>query len=114
MNNFVMIYIFIALLTILDFIVFDIKNKRVSIVSIYIIGKILLFSVIIVIINALQLEYLLKIVTIIFTVWLDINFLLNAIINLIYKKEQKVNNVFLEIIYILISIAVIILLIKIY
>ena len=112
MNNLTILYIFIAALTTLDFFIFDIRAKRPSIVSIYIIGKIILFSIILMVINALNIEFIFKIVITVFTAWLDINFLINAVINLMYKKEQKVKNVGLEVIYILISITVIILLIK--
>lgn len=112
MDNITILYIFIATLTILDLIIYDIMVKRASIVSIYITLKIIFFSIVLMVINYLKLDFVYKIVTTIFTAWIDINFLINALINLLYKKERRVKNITLEIIYILVSIFVIVLLIK--
>ena len=102
------LYIIISIIMTLDLLVYDIICKRPSIVSIYIIAKIMLFSIILYIIHLFNIDFAFKVVTTIFTAWIDINFLINAIINLMYKRERNVKNITLEIIYIIISIAVIV------
>ena len=110
--NLLILYIIVASVVSLEMIITDIIVKKPSIVSIYIIGKIIVFSIILAIVNALNLEFVFKILLTVFTAWLTLNFLINAVINLMYKLEKKVKNVSLQVIYILLSIASVLCLIK--
>ena len=81
--NLLILYIIVASVVSLEMLITDIIVKKPSIVSIYIIGKIIVFSIILAIVNALNLEFVFKILLTVFTAWLTLNFLINAVINLI-------------------------------